>query len=160
MQIVGAKLDQTYTSAQIGNSAESGKNPGLGNVYEAPDGKAYKFVLYDTGAGSVAAVIGQVAYYYLAGGSQDSVVTSDVSDSVNIGAGVLLSAPADGEYCWIQIAGIATLTIALTAGADGNALTAVGATDGTLDVSGAVTDAVCAYADDVSAKEIICCFPR
>jgi len=160
MQIVGAKLDQVYTATEVGNSAESGKNPGLGNVYEAPDGKAYKFVLYDTGAGSVAAVIGQVAYYYLAGGSQDSVVTSDISDSVNIGAGVLMSAPGDGEYGWIQISGKATLSIALTAGADGNALTAVGATDGTLDVSGAVTDAVCAYADDASAKEIICCFPR
>lgn len=122
--------------------------------------KRYKYVKYDTGAGGVAAVSGQVAYYYLAGGTQDSVVTSDLSDSVNIGAGVLQSAPGDGEYCWIQISGPATLSIALTAGSDGNALTPVGATDGTLDVSAAVTDHVCAIADDISAQEIVCCFPE
>jgi hypothetical protein len=47
----------------------------------------------------------------------------------------------------------------LTAGADGDPLTPAGATDGTLDVSGAVTDHVCAYAGDISDKEIICDFP-
>jgi len=121
--------------------------------------KCYKYVQYNAGVGVVAAVSGQIAYYYLASGYNDSKVTSDVSDSVNLGAGVLNSAPADGEYCWVQVSGSATLSIALTAGADGNALTAVGATDGTLDVSALVTDAVCAYADDISLKEIVCCFP-
>lgn len=133
---------------------------GLGTIYRADDGKKYKYVKYDTGAGSVAAVSGQVAYYYLAGGTQDNIVTSDLSDSVNIGAGVLQSAPTDGQFCWIQIGGPATLSIALTAGSDGNALTPVGATDGTLDVSALVTDHVCAIADDISAKEITCCFPE
>lgn len=122
--------------------------------------KGYKYVQYNSGAGTVAAVSGQVAYYYLAGGTQDNIVTSDLSDSVNIGAGVLQSAPTSGQYCWVQVSGPATLSIALTAGADGNALTAVGATDGTLDVSAAVTDHVCAIADDASAKEIVCCFPK
>jgi hypothetical protein len=121
--------------------------------------KEYRYVQYDTGAGAVAAVSGQVAYYYLAGGTDDYKVTSDLSDSVNVGAGVLQSAPTDGQYCWIQVRGKATLTIALTAGSDGNALTPVGATDGTLDVSAAVTDHVCAIADDISAKEIVCYFP-
>ena len=65
----------------------------------------------------------------------------------------------DGQFGWFQIKGVATLTIALTAGADGNALTAVGADDGTLDVSGAVTDCVCAFAGDASDNEIICAFP-
>lgn len=153
---IGADLSETWTSATL---QTSGKGFGLGDHFEDKDGKVYKFVKYDTGAGSVAAVSGQVAYYYLAGGTQDNVVTSDLSDSVNVGAGVLQSAPADGEYCWIQIKGPATLSIALTAGADGNALTPVGATDGTLDVSAAVTDHVCAIADDISAKEIICDFP-
>jgi hypothetical protein len=72
---------------------------------------------------------------------------------------VLQAVLADGEYGWIQIKGRATLTTALTAGADGNALTAVGATDGTLDVSAAVTDAICAYAVDASAKIVLCDFP-
>lgn len=127
------------------------------------DGKVYKYVQYDTGAGSVAAVSGNVAYYYAPSGASagaTTVVTSDLSDSAGLGAGVLQSAPADGEYCWVQIKGAATITPALTAGADGNALTAVGATDGTLDVSAAVTDAVVAYAVDASAKIIMCAFPE
>ncbi len=132
---------------------------GLGQTGMNADGKSYKYVQYDTGAGSVAAVSGQVAYYYLAGGFKSNIVTSDVSDSVDIGAGVLFSAPTDGQYCWVQIGGKATLSIALTAGADGNALTAKGAGDGTLDVSALVTDHKCAIADDISAKEISCCFP-
>ncbi len=83
----------------------------------------------------------------------------DLSDSVGLGAGVFQSAPADAEYCWLQILGSATLTTALTAGADGNALTPVGSTDGTLDVSALVTDHICAYAEDISLKTIICNFP-
>jgi hypothetical protein len=122
--------------------------------------KTYKYVQYKTGAGSVAAVSGQVAYYYTLDGYKNHQVTSDLSDSVEIGAGVLGSAPTDGQYCWIQIEGPATLSIALTAGADGDPLTPTGATDGTLDVSAAVTDNVCAIAGDASDKEIVCFFPR
>ena len=132
----------------------------LGQIGRTSNGKAYKYVQYDTGSGPVAAVAGNVAYYYTAGGYKNHKVTSDLSDSVNLGAGVLQSAPGDGEYCWVQIRGPATVTTALSAGADGNALTAVGATDGTLDVSAAVTDAIVAFADDHSEKEIICMFPE
>jgi len=85
-------------------------------------GNTFKYVQYDTGAGSVAAVSGYVAYYYAPSGASAgavNVVTSDLSDSAEIGAGVLQSAPTDGQYCWIQIGGTATLSIALTAGADG-----------------------------------------
>jgi hypothetical protein len=148
--VLGFKADEVYTSEVFD----------LGTIHRNHDGKVYKFVKYDTGAGAVAAVAAQVAYYYLASGYNAHIVTSDLSDSVNLGAGVLLSAPTDGQYCWIQIRGPATLALALTAGADGNALTAVGATDGTLDVSAAVTDAVVAFADDISEKEIICFFPE
>ena len=84
----------------------------------------------------------------------------ELSESVNLGAGIIQSLLTDGTFGWIQISGPATLSIALTAGADGDALTAVGAGDGTLDVSGLVTDFVCAVADDISAKEIVCMFPR
>jgi type 1 fimbria pilin len=66
---------------------------------------------------------------------------------------------SDDEYGWIQIKGAATLSIALTAGADGDPLTPTGSADGTLDVSGAVTDHVCAIAGDISDQEIICDFP-
>ncbi len=154
--LVGAKIDETYTAL------EDGKTPAVGDIYFGRLGKVYKFVQYDTGAGPVAAVSGNVAYYYAPGGvsaGSATVVTSDLSDSANLGAGILQSAPTDGQYCWIQIKGVATITPALTAGADGNALTAVGATDGTLDVSALVTDAVVAYAVDASAKIIMCDFP-
>ncbi len=122
--------------------------------------KTYKWVLFNNGAGNVAAVAGNFSYYYLAGGLQDNTVTMDLSDSVNIGAGVFQAVIPDGSYGWIQIKGPATLTTALTAGADGNALTPVGSADGTLDVSGLVTDHVCAIADDISAKEVTLICPE
>ena len=125
------------------------------------DGNTYKYVQYDTGAGSVAAVSGQVAYYYAPSGASAGAVnvcTSDLSDSNEVGAGVLQSAPTDGQYCWIQIGGTATLSIALTAGADGDPLTPTGAGDGTLDVTAAATSPVCAFAIDASAKIIACQF--
>ena len=151
----GANITETYTA--LGENT-----PGLGDIFFGIDGKVYKFVQYDTGAGPVAAVAGNVCYYYAPGGTSagsTTVVTSDLSDSAGLGAGVLQSTPTDGQYCWIQIKGDATITPALTAGADGNALTAVGATDGTLDVSALVTDAIVAYAVDASAKIIKCDFP-
>mgnify|MGYP001447905443 FL=1 len=137
-----------YGVGQLGSTIDSGGVT-----------KIYKYVQYDTGSGSVAAVSGQVAYYYTLDGYKNNQVTSDLSDSVEIGAGVLNSAPTDGQYCWIQIAGPATLSIALTAGADGDPLTPTGSGDGTLDVSAAATDNVCAIAGDISDKEIICTFP-
>jgi hypothetical protein len=135
----------------------------VGSKYEDQNGKVYKYVQYETAAGAVAAVAGNVAYYYAPSGASagaTTVVTSDLSDSAGLGAGVLQAVIADGSYGWIQIRGPATLTPALTAGADGNALTVVGATDGTLDVSAAVTDAIVAFAVDASAKIIMCMFPE
>lgn len=151
----GALLTGTWTAAEL----LQGTAPNVGQIFTGPDGKMYKFVRYDSGAGPVAAATGNVAYYYTLDGYKNGVVTSDLSDSIELGAGVLMAAPADGEYCWIQIKGAATVTTALTAGADGDPLTPTGATDGTLDVSAAVTDHVCAYAGDISDKEIICDFP-
>ena len=152
---IGAKINETYTA--LGENT-----PGLGDVYFGPDGKVYKFVIYDTGSGSVAAGAGNVCYYYAPGGTSagaTTTVTSDLSDSAEVGAGVLQSAPADGEYCWIQTKGPATLTTALTAGADGDPLTPTGSTDGTLDVVALATDPVCAIAIDASAKIVMCDFP-
>jgi len=149
---IGGDWDRVDTSAAYA----------LGSLAQDDDGKIYRYVLYDTGAGSVAAVANNVAYFYAPSGASagaTTTVTSDLSDSAGLGAGVLQSAPGDGAYCWIQVRGPATLTTALTAGADGNALTAVGATDGTLDVSALVTDAIVAYAVDASAKVIMCNFP-
>ena len=145
--------------AAVSSTAEYGVGQ-LGSVIDSGGvTKIYKYVQYDTGAGSVAAVSGQVAYYYTLDGYKNNQVSSDLSDSIEIGAGVLNSPPTDGQYCWIQIAGPATLSVALTAGADGDPLTPTGSADGTLDVSAAATDNVCAIAGDISDKEIICTFP-
>ena len=151
--LMGANTSATYSTLAEGNT------PSPGDIFWGVDGKVYKFVQYDTGAGSVAAVAGNIAYYYTLDGYKNHQVTSDLSDSIELGAGVLQAAPADGEYCWVQIKGAATITPALTAGADGDPLTPTGSTDGTLDVSALVTDHVCAYAGDISDKEIICDCP-
>jgi hypothetical protein len=125
--------------------------------------KGYKYVQFNNGAGDVASVAGNFAYYYAVSGAsagQSSIVTMDVTDSGGIGAGVFQAVIANLGYGWIQITGVATLTTALTAGADGNALTAVGTTDGTLDVSAAVTDYICAVAIDASAKIVFLTCPQ
>lgn len=138
------------------NDANPEFTPGV--KFSDNDGKCYRYYQFDNGAGNVAAVAGNVAYFYGTAGATD-VVTMDLSDSANVGAGVFQAVLTDGYYGWFQVDGPATLTTALTAGADGNALTAVGSTDGTLDVSAAVTDAVCAVAIDATAKIVMCKFP-
>lgn len=160
MYITGAKWNRTVTAAEV--TAGASPEFAVGTIGMSNDGKAYKYVQYDTGAGSVAGTAGNVAYYYAPSGvsaGSTTVVTSDLSDSAGLGAGVLVAAMGDGDYGWVQVRGPATLTTALTAGADGNALTAVGATDGTLDVSALVTDSIVAHAIDASAKIVMCNFP-
>jgi len=134
----------------------------LGELFFAQGGKVYKYVLHNNGAGNVAAAAGNVAYVYAAGGASagaTTTVTSDLSDSAEVGAGVWQAAVGDAEYGWIQVSGPATLTTALTAGADGDPLTPTGSTDGTLDVTTASTDHICAVAVDASAKIVMCMFP-
>ncbi len=149
----------SYISGMDLTRIDSSREFGLGTVGTTDDGKEYRYYQYEAATAAVAGVAGEVAYFYLAGGTVDGIVTSDVSDSVNVGAGVLQASLTDGTFGWLQTRGPATLSIALTAGADGNALTPVGAGDGTLDVSALVTDHICAIADDISALEIICLFP-
>lgn len=136
----------------------------LGSVFthETSAGtKKYKYVQYDAATAATAGVAGEAVYYVKPATSvTGTVVTSDVSDSDGVGAGILQSSLTDNAYGWIQVQGIATMSIALAAGADGNALTAVGAADGNLDVSAAVTDSICATAIDASAKIIMCHFPH
>lgn len=133
----------------------------LGQLGAKEDGTIWKYVQYKEGTAAVDGVALEVAYYYTLDGYKNNEVSSDLSDSVELGAGVIPSGvnPSEDEYFWIQIKGPATLSIALTAGADGDPLTPTGAADGTLDVSAAVTDHVCAYAGDISDQEIICDFP-
>ena len=131
----------------------------LGAVTGSTGTKIYKYLKYDDGTAAVDGVAGEVAYYYTLDGYKNHVCSSDLSDSIEIGAGVIQANIATETYGWFQIKGAATLSIALTAGADGDPLTPTGSADGTLDVSSAATDNVCAIAGDISDKEIICDFP-
>ena len=159
---VGASLDQNYTAAQLTGS-ESHKVPGIGDIYVSHDNKTYRFVRYLAGAGAIAAVAGNAVGFFAPGGVSTGVsndVTSDVSDTAGNLAGVLVGTPGTGEYGWIQVGGVATLTPALVSGADGNALTLSSTTDGTLKVCGAVTDSCGAVAIDASAKIVMLHCPR
>ncbi len=157
MNIAGIKLTNVRTSTE-------GPEFAVGTVGSTYDGKQYKYVKFNNGAGNVASVAGNVAYYYAVSGAsagETTEVTMDVTDSGGVGAGVFQAVIADGGYGWLQTRGVATLTTALTAGADGNALTAVGAgADGTLDVSAAVTDFICAVAIDADAKIVMLMCPN
>jgi len=148
--IIGMDLTAIDTSAKFK----------LGSIGQTNDGKLYKYVKYEAATAGVAGVAGEVAYYatVAVGDATGTIVTSDLSDSDEVGAGVLQAALTDGTYGWVQISGLATLTIALTAGSDGDNLTPTGAGDGTLDLVTAVTDDICAVAMDASANIIMCKF--
>ena len=144
------------------DDASTTDKEGLGTI-RWEGNKCYKYILYENGTAAVAGVAGEVAYYDEDDGPITNVVTSDLSDATGeVGAGVLQAALDSGAagYGWIQIKGPATLTIALTAGADGDSLTPSGAGDGTLDLlDAAETDHNCAQAVDATAKIIACDFP-
>jgi len=129
-----------------------------GAVIDSPT-KLYKYIQYDTGSVGTAAVAGEACYYYTLDGYKLNQVSSDLSDSVEIGAGILQAVMTDLQFGWVQIKGAATMTIALTAGADGDILTPTGSADGTLDVIADDVSHGCAIAGDISDKEIICDFP-
>lgn len=154
--LAGVKLDNVRTSTE-------GPEFAVGTVHRDYNGKQYKYVEFNNGAGDVASVAGNFAYYYAVSGAsagQTTIVTMDVTDSGGIGAGVFQAVIPDGGYGWLQTKGPATCATAFTAGADGNALTAVGAgADGTLDVSAAVTDFICAVAVDHSAEIVFLTCP-
>ncbi|MDP3938402.1 MAG: hypothetical protein Q8R92_09720 [Deltaproteobacteria bacterium] len=152
MYIIGIKAD-----AAASTTAEF--TPGTVGANYDGGFKVYKYMMYDEGTAAVDGVAGEVAYYVADTGYGANTVTSDLSDSDEVGAGVLQVNMSDNEYGWFQIKGFATLSIALTAATDGAPQTPTGSGDGSLDDTTAATDAVCAITIDASAKEIICDFP-
>lgn len=153
----GANLTQTYTAAQLTGS-EAGTVPGVGDIFVSNDNKTYRFVKYNTGAGAVAAVAGNAVGFYGPSGVSAGATNEVTSDGTDIvaAAGVLVAAPGNGEYGWIQVKGVCTLNLALTSGADGNALymNAAG-TDGALTVMSAATQSTAGTAIDASAKIVM-----
>jgi len=160
--IIGISPGLTWTAAEVAAGAVPHRLGEIGSYIDDGVFKEYKFVQYDNATAATDSVAGEVASYInvAGGGFVSNIVTSDQSDTVGMGAGVLQSVIPDGGQGWVQISGPATLSIALTAGTDGSPLTVIGATDGTLDVVAAVTSPIVAYADDASANSIICAFPR
>lgn len=149
-------LTETWTAA------EDPKKDRLGDI-RIEGGKKYKCVQFDDGTANLGLLVNHVVYYLNYG---THTVTRDQSDTVGCGAGIVmcsvLNAGNNGTRFWIQIKGIATLAVNVTAGAVSNALTHVGAGDGTLDVSAAVTDPVVATLIDTTSgsQKIICDFPE
>lgn len=129
--------------------------------YREEDGKGYRFVQFDNGTGNLTPAAGLIAYFKNA--TATFVVTTDVSDTDrNKACGVLLGAPTDAYYCWIQTKGFCTVT---TNGDDdialGDAVIASAAGDGTADSTAqdtAPTNKVLGWAaadDDNSANTVL-----
>lgn len=159
---VGATLDLTVTATRLTGSY-SYTVPGIGDIYVSHDNKTYRWVRYRAGAGAIAGVAGNAVGFYAPGGVSTGLtneVSSDVSDTNGILAGVLVGAPADGEYCWIQVGGAVVITPALVSGATGNALTLSSTTDGTLKVCAAATDYQGAALISATTKTVMLCCPR
>lgn len=158
MMAAGIKLDSVSTTAQY--------RPGM--LFDSYDGKRYKYVKYNDGTANLDLAAGDVVIYVDDSGYTAHTVSADVSDASGqeIGAGVVVAAVTeDASYFWIQTKGPATVTEALGGSAgDGDPLTAVGAADKALtkaaeaDSTG-VYKGVVAFAQDATAKEIICDFP-
>ena len=117
--------------------------------------KVYKYVKYNNGTDNITAVANKVVVYHGDDGYDDNEVTPDFSDGASVCAGTLVDVPADADFCWIQIQGDVILELSLTGGADGNSVTALGAGDGTLDVSALVTDHIAGVIIDVSLKKVL-----
>jgi len=119
--------------------------------------KTYKYVKFLKTTATVAVVAGNVVFY---SGFAASEVTADITDIEVAGlAAGHMAAAWDGvttSYGWIQVRGLVTNPTDVTAGANGNALTAIGAGDKTLDVSAAVTDhCVAQLLDDSTGAQTI-----
>ena len=123
--------------------------------------KVYKYVQYK--ATAIACIAGRMAGFYTPDGHKLNQVTLDTSDqeatATLLAAGVTQAViPTDG-FGWIQVAGNALMTVAIVAAADGDPLTLVGATadigDLDLHITAVSNSHLCAWAGDVSDKEII-----
>ena len=116
--------------------------------------KAYKYVQFN---GTAAVAVGDVVYYVLTDANLNTVDTVVTA----IGAGVAPAVHVIGQvtFGWLQIRGVATMSQALTSGAAGNALTAIGATTPSLAIPAADTSLVVAVSLNTTTHTIYCLFP-
>lgn len=114
----------TFGTQEVVEVPGSGASPGTANdqVSKAPSGILYRhqgnifrYVQFDKGTGSVAAVAGGPVYWKtLTPTSSIFLVTSDYTDSVagiNGIAGILGTIVTDQFWTWIQVAGICSAMV-------------------------------------------------
>lgn len=106
----------------------------IGTLHEG----IYQYVQVLTGA-TAAPVLGQLAYWNSASNQENGIVTTDqTATNCSNMAGVFLSAPSKGNYCWIQIAGLATMlfksSITKVTPADGDLVLIDGSTSPRVDI--------------------------
>ena len=123
--------------------------------------KCYKYVQYK--ATAIACVAGTMVGFYSEDGHKNNQVTLDTSDQEQaatlLAAGITQAIIPTKGYGWIQIKGFATMSVAFIAGVDGDPLGLVGATADTGDLDLHITAVsnshICAWAGDVTDKEVI-----
>lgn len=158
LTLIGINPTEVVLAADVANGQAPHRLGSLGAHVDDAGYKVYKWVEYKENAAAIDGVAGEVVCYQ-ALLAATYVVSSDFSATNLNGAGVLQAALSEGDQGWIQVAGPATLTIALTAGVNGDPLTATGAGDGTLDSPTAVTDNVVAVCVNAATPIIMCDFP-
>ena len=152
-----------FKTALTDNDSSAKEN--LGAIRWEGD-KSYQYVkVQNATVGTVAGLAGNCVVWLAVSGLTSFTVCTDYTDGDGVGAGILQAAVAGvsttAEYVWIQKTGPATLTTNVTAGAVGNALTAVGAGNTLLNVSSAVTDCIVATLIDATsgAQIVLAHFP-
>lgn len=104
----------TANPATVNDAAANGPKAILGGKY-VWKGNVFRYVKFDNGAGNVAAVVGGAAYWKTLTPNASTpvwTVTSDASDSAYLAngfAGLFLNIPTDLNFCFIQVAGVATI---------------------------------------------------
>ncbi len=133
---------------------------GIGKI-RYQDGKWYKWVKYDDGAGNLDIVAGDVLVY-LAILMGSNFVTADVSggDTIPIGAGIAVATvTVNDTFMWMQTKGFATLSLDVggTTPGDGERICASlnGGTDKIAIVDPAITQLGMGVSVDDSAKTVL-----
>ena len=98
-------------------------SPGVLGAIVRHEGNLFRYVLHDEGAGAVAVTVGGVAYFSVLDPETGVyTVTSDQSDSLggaNAVAGIYGNVVTDGNFCYLQVGGVALVnTAASTAAGD------------------------------------------
>ena len=105
---------------------------GIGTI-RFENGRWYKWVKYNDGTDNLDIVVGDVLAYFAVTGYAASVVVPDISDAdvLPIGAGLAVkTVTVDATFMWMQIKGLATLSLDATGSSPGDGDAICAATNG------------------------------